>query len=176
MLIAQILSKFSQQFYTGLGSCGELARSQNMTEPSQDGSYDLGENFYYTVPRKFTDAGGVEHVEMNPSTRIVMDNFLKPQAPLWEEPVPAPFSTKKVVLVACGAFHILVAAISSEDSVPLLYSSGHNACGQLGLGDLEQQHKLTNVPTVKDISQVAAGVHHSLALSTDGRCFVCIWK
>ncbi|KAF0720564.1 Aste57867_204 [Aphanomyces stellatus] len=80
-----------------------------------------------------------------------------------------------VTSVACGGFHTL--AITDEQRV---LAFGHNKAGQLGLG--HRQLRLDNgwrssVPTRIDalvahsIHQVAAGVHHSACISTQGELF-----
>jgi len=139
-----------------------------MTKPNEKGKYDLGEKLYYTAPKVSQNKDGSRHVEFKPDPQLVMEHFLTPKAPRWAGPVP--FPKRHVLSVACGSTHLVVAACGSESSMPFLYTTGRNPYGQLGLGDTEDRHMLTRVKTVEDISQVAAGAYHSLALSTDGRC------
>jgi alpha-tubulin suppressor-like RCC1 family protein len=58
----------------GFGECGELGRSRDMTEPNQDGTFDLGENFYYN--------------EGVPDPELVRAHFLSPKPPRWNAAIP----------------------------------------------------------------------------------------
>ena len=70
--------------------------------------------------------------------------------------------------LACGSYHTL--ALRSDG---LLYSWGLNNYGQLGLGDLNPRLIAEPLELQKNIrfTMMAAGEHHSLALSRDGLVF-----
>ena len=61
-------------------------------------------------------------------------------------------------------------ALTAEGAV---YAWGNNQCGQLGLGDVKNRYKPTQIDELKGvpITQVAVGVEHTLALSKDGRLY-----
>jgi hypothetical protein len=79
------------------------------------------------------------------------EHFLTPKAVRWAGAIP--YIRKKVVDVACGGFHILVAA--SDSSSPALYTSGLNQYGQLGHGDLVDRHELTRVTSIDNMALFA---------------------
>ena len=144
----------------GMGHCGELARSANMTTPTiEDGrkTYDLGKGFFSDL-----STGKVD-------TELVATKFLTPQPVLWADG----FGKKQVLDVACGQSHILVCARIPGVFDTRVYSSGLNQYGQLGLGDsgpTTNRHELTLVPTLKDanIAKVAAGGCFSMAMDIFG--------
>lgn len=70
---------------------------------------------------------------------LLRDKFLTP--------LPVQYDTlgkRKVLNLACGGNHLLVAALDS-DGKARLYAAGLNQYGQLGLGDKENRHVLTKV-------------------------------
>jgi len=78
-------------------------------------------------------------------------------------------SGKEAEKVACGWGHTIVRSVDG-----MLYSFGYGTCGQLGLGNTRN----IDTPTPIDIPledefivQVACGVSHSMALTSNGRLF-----
>jgi alpha-tubulin suppressor-like RCC1 family protein len=116
-----------------------------MTTPDADGIYDLTRDFYYTR----SDEKGVPC--QAPCFDKMREHFLTPKAVRWAGAIP--YIRKKVVDVACGGFHILVAA--SDSSSPALYTSGLNQYGQLGHGDLVDRHELTRVTSIDNMALFA---------------------
>jgi alpha-tubulin suppressor-like RCC1 family protein len=98
---------------------------------------------------------------------FVRDKFLTPSPPRWNGTIP--FPKKQILSVACGGSHLLVAARDPHDGIPYAYSSGLNKDGQLGHGDTTTRHELTRVEALSNVHAVAAGSHHSLALSAYGK-------
>jgi alpha-tubulin suppressor-like RCC1 family protein len=69
---------------------------------------------------------------------LLRDHFLKP--------LPVPFSTKlNVINVACGVGHLMVVARKPGAIESIVYASGLNGDGQLGLGDRADRKALTPV-------------------------------
>jgi alpha-tubulin suppressor-like RCC1 family protein len=80
-------------------------------------------------------------------------------------------SLTNVTDIAAGVAHSL--AVGEERVV---YTWGFNYCGQLGLGEHGHSTKRlvpTEVPGVNGVVAVAAGPHHSFALSRDGTAMAC---
>ncbi|CAG0919502.1 unnamed protein product [Notodromas monacha] len=77
---------------------------------------------------------------------------------------------RKIVLSAGGRAHTILATESG-----LLFSSGLNSDGQLGIGTDEDSFEPVPFQLLEDIlvplKQLAAGAHHSVALTVDGRVF-----
>ena len=72
-----------------------------------------------------------------------------------------------VVKVACGGQHTL---FLKEDGTVL--ATGSNTFGQLGLGIADPRVFIpTPIPGLSDIADIASGVDHSVAVTTDGRVF-----
>ncbi|MFA4906544.1 MAG: DUF58 domain-containing protein, partial [Candidatus Margulisiibacteriota bacterium] len=65
-----------------------------------------------------------------------------------------------------GVFHTL--ALTKDGRV---FAWGHNDCGQLGLGDVNDHTQPTEVAGLRDVAQLVAGDCHTLALTKDGRVF-----
>jgi alpha-tubulin suppressor-like RCC1 family protein len=97
----------------------------------------------------------------------------------WFAPATFPHESVRCTYVACGAAHTLAVGGPHE-----LYAFGWNASGQLGVGDCRDRFVPTRVAYFDavaqsrgaalpplSISSVAAGKHHSLASSPDGRLF-----
>lgn len=139
----------------GMGHNGELARSADMTTPNKEGEFDLGQNY-------------VKNMETGKyKLDIVAEKFLTPGPPRWADKKGA---NRIVTYVACGGYHILVAAKDTPSGISKLYTSGLNNYGQLGHGDHKNRHELTLVDSLKDenIWRLAAGEHHSLAMNLLG--------
>ena len=76
---------------------------------------------------------------------------------------------KAVSQVAVGADHSLI--ITTDG---MLYGTGLNYGGELGLGDLTEKYsfKEIRIPESKKVSQVDAGYYHSAIVTTDGKLCV----
>jgi alpha-tubulin suppressor-like RCC1 family protein len=74
---------------------------------------------------------------------------------------------KHIIYIAAGEYHTL--AIDSDGKV---YATGENY-GQLGLGDNNDRNTFTEVTSLsgKNITAVAAGSYHSLAIDSDGKVY-----
>ena len=70
-----------------------------------------------------------------------------------------------VKAIGCGSYHVLVVVDNR------VYTTGLNNYGQLGHGHDDNLDMLTEVPTLTGagVSDVKGGVHHSVALTVDGR-------
>mmetsp|Transcript_25710 Transcript_25710/g.71823 ORF Transcript_25710/g.71823 Transcript_25710/m.71823 type:complete len:586 (-) Transcript_25710:194-1951(-) len=146
----------------GMGHRGELARSADMAKPTLDQetgemTYDLGKMFIGEL-----DPNG----QYNYSLDLIVDKFLTPKPPRWAGPT----MQRRVVSVACGGFHVMVAARDVGSMSTVLYTSGLNNYGQLGHGDRVDRHELTPVEALedRDIHQMAGGEHFSVALNCFG--------
>ena len=139
----------------GFGNSGELARSSQMALPDDQGMYDLTTNYY----RNKTAYGWF-------NWRLIRDKYMKPAPAQYDVP-----GKVRALNVAAGDIHMLVTGVDENGAVRL-YSSGHNNYGQLGHGDTKQRHALTPVTFFDKkpfwVGQVAAGNHHSLALTAGG--------
>mgnify|MGYP005852568865 CR=1 FL=1 len=137
-----------------MGVCGQLARSANMTQPDENGQYNLDKvhNTYNEDSRYDLNA--------------VNEHYMKPKPVLWEKG-----TGKKIVTeVAFGMGHILVLARSPGQAASFAYSAGISNYGQTGHGDHEQRHELTLIDELCKVpmAKVGAGTHHSIWLSTKG--------
>ncbi|XP_021561569.1 X-linked retinitis pigmentosa GTPase regulator-like [Carlito syrichta] len=77
---------------------------------------------------------------------------------------------EKVKFAACGRNHTLV---STEEGI--VYSTGGNNEGQLGLGDIEERntfHPIRFFTSQHKIKQLSAGSNTSAALTEDGKLFM----
>jgi len=126
----------------GFGECGELARPVYSPLKTPEGEF---------------------HIDK------ARDQYLLPQPVIWAD--RALTNTHVVHNIACGAFHLLVVAKDGEGGPLNVYAAGLNNYGQLGLGDLDARKELTKISAFdgSNISEVAAGVHHSLCLDSSGR-------
>jgi hypothetical protein len=98
----------------------------------------------------------------------IRDAFLKPKPVEWAKG----FASKRQVLnFSCGDIHLLVVARNLDTSETQVFSAGNSAYGQLGHGDTKEVHELTPIEALnnKQISKVAAGNFHSLALNMSGQ-------
>ena len=149
---------------TGMGHLGELARSADMTTATVENgktTYNLGKEFYTEV---FKDKEGQDQLKYQ--TDRIQQKFLTPLPPRWA----VPSGKKRVVSIACGAYHLLVCARDVGQFPIVLYTAGINNYGQLGHGDTTNRHELTPVETLRDknIVKAAAGEHFSVALNLVG--------
>lgn len=90
---------------------------------------------------------------------------------LMELPVPRPltaFDRRRIVSVASGANHTL-----AIDETGQLWTCGQGSRGQLGLGDNPPEGPFALLATLNGykVVAVAAGVAHSVALTSDGSVF-----
>ncbi|MDR2099835.1 MAG: hypothetical protein LBP40_03280 [Campylobacteraceae bacterium] len=76
---------------------------------------------------------------------------------------------KNITAIAVGHYHSL--AFSGNGTV---YAAGYNMFGQLGLGDNDNRTEFTEVTDLNDknITTIAAGATHTLALSANGTIYV----
>lgn len=61
-------------------------------------------------------------------------------------------------------------AVSSSGQMSV---RGANNKGQMGLGDTLRREVMTDVPSMNNVAQVAAGMSHAIARKTDGSIWVC---
>ncbi|MDR2099834.1 MAG: hypothetical protein LBP40_03275 [Campylobacteraceae bacterium] len=78
-------------------------------------------------------------------------------------------SDKNITYIAAGSIHSF--AISDEGKV---YTAGYNEYGQLGLGDNNNRDIFTEITDLRDknITAIAVGGLHTIALSLDGKVYV----
>jgi len=172
----------------GMGQQGQLARSAGMTDPHPEtGDYDLGKSFIGEVyDKQVKDEHGNMTIEQDFRFKphVIAEKFLKPDFVRYANTLP---SQKKIATsVACGAYHLIVAArdnVADASSVRV-YVSGLNNYGQLGNGNaltekqaqggakgVQMAHELTPVTDLdgENIIRVAAGEFHCLALDLMGK-------
>ena len=121
----------------GLGETGELARPVRKGLKNSDYTFKDGDGPYAPY-----------HVDW------VREDYVVPQPVVWEEE-PKEGYKRVVEFVACGGYHLLVIArdVRVQDdendafanSEPVVYGSGLNQYGQLGLGMTKNVEKLTRV-------------------------------
>ena len=71
----------------------------------------------------------------------IRDEYLVPKPVIWDNP-----SIKRnVEKIACGGYHLLVVSRNLLDRSCSVHGSGLNNFGQLGLGDIDNRDKLTEV-------------------------------
>jgi alpha-tubulin suppressor-like RCC1 family protein len=161
-----MLTRFASYFqrtYVGMGHAGELARSADMTTPTMVNgkrTFNLGKDLFTEV---YQDEKGDDQLRYLPDKVAAL--FLTPLPPHWSVP-----GKMQVIAVCCGGCHLLVCARAPGHFQTILYASGLNQYGQLGMGDTEDRHELTPVETLKDqeIVQCAAGEHFSVGLNIMG--------
>jgi alpha-tubulin suppressor-like RCC1 family protein len=74
-----------------------------------------------------------------------------------------------VIDIAGGTFHTI--ALKSDGTV---WAWGNNGYGQLGDGTITQQTKTpVQVSGLKDVTEIAGGVYHTIALKSDGTVWTC---
>lgn len=81
--------------------------------------------------------------------------------------VPKRVPLEQCTLVACGAYHLLVATARGQ-----VYAAGLNNYGQLGTYSYENAKALTRVAKLGAVMAINAGMHHSIALANDGSIYV----
>ena len=152
---------------SGMGHCGELARSQGMTEKTADKEgklhYDIGKQFMTKEVEKYDEEKKEHYVELVPILPKIKEHFLTPKPVLYA----TPSSTRQVVSIGCGGYHLMVVTREVGSFQTTVFSSGLNNYGQLGLGDLENnRHELTPITALdgKQIISVDGGNHHSIAM------------
>mmetsp|Transcript_14658 Transcript_14658/g.21627 ORF Transcript_14658/g.21627 Transcript_14658/m.21627 type:complete len:572 (+) Transcript_14658:55-1770(+) len=103
---------------------------------------------------------------------VIKKKFMLPLRVVYDPPLG-----KHVVLdVACGGNHMLAVVSEIGNQRSVVYGTGLNQYGQLGLGHTNNVRKLTKLPESvnRDISQVAAGLFHSVFLDIWGeRIWTC---
>lgn len=116
----------SSHCISGMSNTGSLARTARMSDPDDQGNYDISKNFY-------TRTDGEKRYDMEK----IREHFMTPKSVLWSSPSIKPI----VQTVAIGFGHILVTAFDlSKNTGPLLYAAGTNAAGQLGTNDNVAAH------------------------------------
>jgi alpha-tubulin suppressor-like RCC1 family protein len=73
-----------------------------------------------------------------------------------------------VKCMGAGSYHLLISVV--VDGTDRMYTTGLNSYGQLGIGSIYNRETFARVDALDGIalSAVKGGVHHSLALSSDG--------
>jgi regulator of chromosome condensation len=73
-----------------------------------------------------------------------------------------------VKCMGAGAYHLMIGVV--VDGCDRLYTTGLNSYGQLGIGSIYNRETFARVETMDGValSALKGGVHHSLALSSDG--------
>lgn len=74
--------------------------------------------------------------------------------------VPLPPGADGWQTVRCGRIHVLAVTADGQ-----LYAWGANTYGQLGIGNTANQSSPTKVPNMTNVTAVAAGAEHSLAIA-----------
>ncbi|XP_011097039.1 ultraviolet-B receptor UVR8 isoform X2 [Sesamum indicum] len=82
---------------------------------------------------------------------------------------PSAFDDQSLQEVACGGAHTLFLTETGD-----VYATGLNDFGQLGISDSQnyttEPHRVSRIP--KKIIKIAAGYHHSAAITVDGELYV----
>jgi alpha-tubulin suppressor-like RCC1 family protein len=105
-----------------------------MTDPDEDGNYDVSSALYMDPKTRKIDHDKVQRL------------FLTPQFVHWDV-LCQPTLPRRVIAVGLGHYHILVAARDGGALESQVYASGLNNDGQLGLGHKKTCHALTHVCT-----------------------------
>jgi hypothetical protein len=103
-----------------MGHSGELARSADMATPKLENgkaTYDLGKPFYTKV---YLDENNEEQLSFLKDK--IKEHFLTPKPVRWF----GGGSKRTVVSVACGNYHLMVAAREHGKFKSVLYTSGLN--------------------------------------------------
>jgi regulator of chromosome condensation len=113
---------------------------------------------------------GREVVEVKAGRGAGDEKLLRPICDTLITPGPMFLLQGKVKLdnvkaIGCGSYHALVVTADGK-----VYSAGLNNYGQLGLGHTDNQSFLCEVTSISSssIKSVKGGMHHSLALTSDG--------
>lgn len=130
-----------QVFSWGIGECGELGREVAEVKAGRGGNDEK-------------------------LLKAILDTHITP-GPIFLE---SSRNTKidKVKGIGCGSYHAMVIAAGGK-----LFSTGLNNYAQLGLGNTDNQRFLCEVTSIYQITSspiksVKGGMHHSLALTSDG--------
>ena len=130
----------------GISECGELGRIvpvlKIFSKADDDMVYDLDNILkYHLTPQ-------LMHTTLGNSTATI--------------PI------KDVISIGCGSYHSFVITLGN-----IVYSCGLNNYSQLGQEDLETRYILHEVTTLnnKDIVSIKGGIHHSVALSYNGKLY-----
>jgi alpha-tubulin suppressor-like RCC1 family protein len=139
---------------------------------------DINLTYPHTIPSEWSSKGIViKNNSANPSVTIRGLSIEEGGATLGEgvilealppPPPPPPPQSVHIKAIAAGGYHSF--AIADDGKV---YATGDNGRYQLGLGDKINRYTFTPVPLLegKNIVAIAAGLDHSLALSTDGKVY-----
>lgn len=168
-------STFVSQVPTFKYSCrgGELTEETyyNQNDSIADGkkykTYEMKRPFMGTFTEKF-DKKGNSWFDFKYNTAKVAEKFMIPAPVEW---AGGPVAKRQVLNFSCGDIHTLVVACNQYSRHTQVFSAGCSAFGQLGHGDSKSKHELTPIEALNDkqISKVAAGNSHSLAVSMNGR-------
>lgn len=171
-------SNYCSSRFSGMGHCGELARSQAMGAKLIDDPMNSGHSIY-EVGKMFI-GGMVLKTVLNEKTKkeeivedyeynfdVITKEFLTPAPVEW-----ATSNDYDVLDVACGEIHILVVARKKGQATTRVFSSGQNQYGQLGHGDCRGRHALKPIEYLdgKQIVRVSAAGHYSMAMDAAGLC------
>ena len=129
-------------------------------------TYDLKKKFMGTFSTAKNDKGE-EFETYDYDTAKVAAKFMTPGPVEW---AGGPVLKRQVLNFSCGDIHLLVVACNQFSRCTQVFSAGNSAFGQLGHGDTKEIHELTPIKALNDkqISKVAAGNFHSLAMSMNG--------
>lgn len=96
------------------------------------------------------------------------DKFLTPAPVEWAGGLNL---KRRVLNFSCGDIHLLVVAWNIGSGQIQVFSAGNSGYGQLGHGNTKEIHELTPIKALEheNISKVAAGNVHSMAMSMNGR-------
>ena len=163
-----------------MGHTGELGRSKSMgaklIEMKRQGkpsymTFDLGKTFMGSTVKKMeikNKDGKTVHEEVEEyvyDTKLVAEKFMTPAPVDFERP-----DKYTVIDMAMGQTHMIVIARTSSQETKV-FATGINQYGQLGLGDTENRHCLTEITAFKGkdtIYQVGVGAFHTLFLNATG--------
>ena len=143
----------------------------NQNDSTRDGkkykTYEVSRPFMGTFTEKFTKKGE-PYMDFKYNTAKVAEKFMIPAPVEW---AGGPVAKRQVLNFSCGDIHTLVVACNQYSRQTQVFSAGCSSFGQLGHGDSKNKHELTPIEALNDkqISKVAAGNSHSLALSMNGR-------
>lgn len=153
----------------GIDACGELG--QNNNEHKRDVLKTIKQASGDARAEDISDEERRKHQNtVDRCLQKIKEDFLKPKKVVYDPPLGQHF----VLDVACGANHMLVVVRHSGSAESMVYATGLNNYGQLGLGHENNIQKLTLIPDSKNkfITKVAAGTHHSIFLNLSGNA---IW-
>lgn len=141
-------------FSWGLGECGELGRQVPPLKQGED--YNEANILKYHL-----------------SPGHMYGSLITPTGAIVQNSVPM----RNAKALGAGAYHSLVVLIntsSMDEHASTLFTCGLNNYGQLGLGDYTNRAFLSPVVSaIESVSfaQVRGGVHHSMALTSEGALY-----